>query len=160
MKDINVVVPEFEYRYVKAKKSRKSGRPRYWTVNGQSLYNATLHFQLRGKITDYYHRYLSKYIKKQISNEQIQALNGIVFPESQIKLAISVDIYEVRRPKMPDASNLWLWLKWFEDALQECGVIPDDDPNYVIQSGPTRYHWVDSQEERKLVFTLRLTNVC
>ena len=159
MKDINVIVPKFEYRYVVAKKSRKSGKPRYWTVNGQALYNATLHFRLRAKVTKHYHKYLSRFIKNQISKEQIVALSNSVHPGSLTKLAISVEIYEVRRPKMPDTSNLWLWLKWFEDALQECDVIPDDDPHHVIQSGPTRYYWVNSEDERKLVFHLRLTDV-
>ena len=159
MKDIIVIVSDFEYRFVVAKKSRKSGRPRHWTINGQGLYSATLHYQLRSKLTDYYHRYLSKYIKEQITNEQIQELNSLVFVGSQFKLSTSVDIYDQRRGKMPDVGNLWLWLKWFEDALQESGVIPDDNPDYIIESGRTRYHFVDNQDDRKLVFTLKLTDI-
>lgn len=159
MKDIHVIVPNFEYRYVVAKKSRKSGRTRYWTVNGQGLYNATLHFRLRSKITEYYHKYLSKHIKRQISKEQIIELNNQIFVGSSHKLSISLDIYDIRRGKMPDVSNLWLWTKWFEDALQESKIIPDDDPDYVQESGRTRYHFIDNQEDRKLVFNLKLIDV-
>jgi hypothetical protein len=60
---------------------------------------------------------------------------------------------------MPDVSNLWLWTKWFEDALQESKIIPDDNPDYVQESGRTRYHFVDNEEDRKLVFTLKLIKI-
>jgi len=46
-------------------------------------------------------------------------------------------------------------MKWFEDALQESGVIPDDDPDYIIESGRKRYHFVDSEDKRKLVFHIK-----
>ena len=46
--------------------------------------------------------------------------------------------------------------KFFEDALQECGVIPDDSPKYVIESGRKRYHWVSTETERKLVFNIEV----
>ena len=156
---IFVIVPEFEYRYVVAKKSRKSGRVRYWTVNGQSLYNATLHYRLRSKLTEYYHEYLAKYIKQQISKKDIIELSNHVFPGSRLKLSVSLDIYDQRRGKMPDVSNLWLWTKWFEDALQQSGIIPDDNPDYIAESGRTRYHFVDNKEERRLNFHLRLIEV-
>lgn len=159
MKDIIVSVPNFQYRYVVAKKSKKSGRMRYWTVNGQGLYNATLHYRLRSKVTKYYHKYLSRYIKKQISTKQIAELNNLVFPDSSQKLSVSLDIYDVRRGSMPDVSNLWLWIKWFEDALQESQIIPDDNSDYVHESGRIRYHFVDNQDDRKLVFTLRLIKI-
>jgi len=60
---------------------------------------------------------------------------------------------------MPDIRNMWLWGKWFEDALQDCGIIIDDNPDYVIESGRTRYFWVDTVEERKLVFQIYFINI-
>lgn len=151
---ISVIVPKHEDRYRKAKKSKKTGKPTYWIVNGQGLYNATLHYRLRGAITKYFHKYLSRYIKDQITEEDVRALE-LAFKNHMV-IGVSVDIYEVKRGKMPDIRNMWLWGKWFEDALQECGVIPDDNPNYVIESGPTRYRWVDNVDERKLVFHIYL----
>jgi hypothetical protein len=159
MKEISVIILEHEDKYRVAKKSKKSGKPRYWTINGQGLYNATLHFRLRGTITKYFHKYLSKYIREQIIAEEIQTINLLVHPKSFIKLGISVDIYEVRRGKMPDVGNMWLWCKWFEDALQDCGVIPDDNPDYVIESGRKRYFWVDTAQARKLVFRIYFINI-
>lgn len=156
---ISVTITKYEHRFVVAKASRKTGRPRYWTVNGQGLYNATLHFRLRGKITQYFHAYLSKYIKQQISKKDIRRINSLVYKGSKHKLSVSVDIYEIRRGKIPDVGNMWLWLKWFEDALQESGIIEDDNPDYVIESGRTRYHWVESEGERQLLFNIEIVNV-
>lgn len=158
MRILSVTIPQHESRYVVAKKSKKSGKPRYWTVNGQGLYNATLHFRLRSKITAYFHKYLSGYIKTQISKRDIARINQWVYKDSNHKLSISLDIYEIRRGKMPDIGNMWLWIKWFEDALQETGVIPDDNPDFVIESGRKRYHFVDSEKDRKLVFNISLIN--
>jgi hypothetical protein len=156
IRTLYVTVPEFEARYQIAKKSKKSGRPRFWTVNGQGLYNATLYWRARSAITNYFHNYLTKYISKQISKTDIKYINDYVFPGSVDKLSISLDIYEIKRGKMPDVGNLWLWTKWFEDALQLSGIIPDDNPDYVIESGRTRYHFVDDPEKRVLVFTIRI----
>ena len=61
-----------------AKKSRKTGKPRYWTVNGQSLYNASLHFTLRSKVTNHFHDYLSGYINRQITTSDKLALNRYI----------------------------------------------------------------------------------
>ena len=155
---ILLIIPNFENKYIVANKSRKSGRTRYWTVNGQGLYNATLHYRLRGTITKYFHKYLIKYIKQQITKEHIEIINKFVYKNSDHKLSISVDIYEVRRGKIPDIGNMWLWTKWFEDALQEAGVIQDDNPDYVIESGRKRYHWVENENERKLVFNIEIFN--
>ena len=108
-----------------------------------------MHHAVRSKVTKYYHKYLSKYIKEQISKEQILLIRSHL-------VSTSVDIYEIKKGKLPDASNLWIWIKWFEDALQECGVLEDDDPNNVIKSGGQHYHWVDNEENRALVFNIQL----
>ena len=118
-----------------------------------------MHYRLRGKVTKYFHKKLSKYIKDQVSEVDIQTIDAHVYVGSNVKLGVSVDIYEVRRGKMPDIGNMWLWTKWFEDALQECGVIIDDNPDYVIESGKKRYYWVDTAEERKLVFHVYFINI-
>lgn len=153
---IVVVVPEFQGKYMIAKKSRKTGKPRMWTVNGQSIYNATMNFMVRAKMTRYFHNYLSKYIKEQINSVQINHIRDNVGPGKPHKLAISLDVYEIRRNKIPDIGNLWIWIKWFEDALQHCGIIPDDNPDYIIESGRKRYHWVETDEKRKLVFIITI----
>jgi hypothetical protein len=157
MKILSVTIPRHENKFVISKRSKKSGKPRRWTVNGQGLYNATMHYTVRSRVTKYFHTYLSGYIKTQISKKNVEELNLMVYKGSQTKLAISLDIYEIRKHKMPDIGNMWIWIKWFEDALQETGIIPDDNPDYVIESGRKRYHFVDNENERKLVFHISLT---
>ena len=153
-----VIIPKFESKYCISKKSRKSGNPRYWIINGQGLYNATLHYRQRGLMTKYFHKYLSKHIKSQICKGEIEQINKIVYKGSDTKLSVSLDIYEVRRKTMPDIGNMWLWTKWFEDALQECGIIPDDNPDYITESGRTCYNWVENEEDRKLIFHIDFIN--
>lgn len=154
-----IIIPNFEKRYLISKKSRKSGRPRYWTINGQGLYNATLHYTVRSKITNYYHRYLSRYIKQQISKEDIREINRMVYPDSSHKLSIALEIYEVKKGNMPDVGNMWLWIKWFEDSLQDSGIIPDDNLDYVRESGRIRYHFVNDPDDRKLVFIVKIIKI-
>lgn len=129
------------------KNSVKAGKPNIWILNGQDLYNAALNWRLRKSVAKYYHNYFSEYIREQ--------LNPIEIPEGK-HLSISCDIYEIKRGNMPDVSNMWLLEKFFEDALQECGIIPDDSPDYVKESGRKRYRWVTKPEKRKLVFFIKI----
>lgn len=132
------------------KNSKKAGTPNIWVLNGQDLYNGTLHPLVRSKMAKYYHAYFSKYIKEQLKPTKFK--DGYA-------LSISVDIYEVRRGTMPDVSNMWPLEKFFEDALQDCGIIPDDNPTYVIESGRKQYHWVENEDDRMLIFNLELIKV-
>lgn len=130
----------------------KAGKPNTWRINGQDLYSAVLNWRMRKKVAKLYHEYFSSFIRQQ--------LKPIEFTEDMIGkygLSISCDIYEIKQFPIPDVSNMWLLEKFFEDALQECGIIPDDNPNYVIESGRKRYFWVNTPEERKLVF--KITNL-
>lgn len=128
------------------KNTKKAGTPNTWTLNGQDLYNAVMHHTVRTKMAKYYHGYFTKFIREQLPSK-IPVIMGY-------KFGVSCDIYEIKRGQMPDVSNMWLLEKFFEDALQETGRIPDDNPDYVIESGRKRYHWVEEESERKLVFTI------
>ena len=125
----------------------KAGTPNLWILNGQALYSAVLNWRQRKSVAEYFHAYFTTYIKVQLS--------PIILNEGEY-LSISCDIYEVQRGNMPDVSNMWLLEKFFEDALQECGIIPDDGPKYVIESGRKRYHWVNTAEERNLIFKIEV----
>jgi hypothetical protein len=191
-----VVIPEWEYYYVKAKKtapkywlykdkdklpkkysdivsnipimsgnklycgdgqgnrflknSKKAGDENIWVLNGQALYSAVLNWRLRKTIAEYYHDYFGKYI--------VEQLQPIEIPDNTF-LSISVDIYEIKRGHIPDVSNMWLLEKFFEDALIEKNIIPDDNPDYVIESGRKRYHWVTDPKDRKLIFNINYINL-
>lgn len=128
------------------KNTKKAGTPNTWTLNGQDLYNAVMHHTVRTKMAKYYHKYFAGFIEKQLPSK-VPVIAGH-------KMGVSCDIYEIRRGQMPDISNMWLLEKLFEDALQETGRIPDDNPDYIIESGRKRYHWVEEENERQLIFTI------
>jgi len=129
------------------KNTKSVGKPNLWILNGQDLYNGNLDWRMRKKVAGFFHEYFSKYIKKQIK--------PIKLLENEL-LSVSCDIYEVKRRNMPDVSNMWLLEKFFEDSLQDCGIIADDDPDHVIESGRKQYHWVSDPKDRKLVFTIKI----
>jgi len=126
----------------------KVGKPNLWMVNGQDLYNGILNRFTRCNIANDFHHYFGKYIGEQL-------LPIPCGDEVGMYLSISCDIYEIKRKHIPDTSNMWPLEKFFEDALQEQGIIPDDSPDYVTESGRKRYHWVKTEGERKLVFTIK-----
>ena len=150
-------IPNHPYRYQISKKTRKTGKPRYWTINGQGLYNGTMHYRVRSKLTKHFHKYFVDHIKQNMSGQIADFIKQYVGPDKG-KLSVSLAIFEMHKKRLPDIGNMWIWTKWFEDALQEAGVIPDDNSDYIIESGRTRYIWVDKEEDRKLVFFFYLTN--
>lgn len=127
------------------KNTKKVGTENIWVLNGNALYSGILHHTMRKKVAGYYHAYFSRYIQEQLKPIKL---------EIGKYLSISCDIYEIPRGNMPDVSNMWLLEKFFEDALQECGIIVDDGPSIVLESGRKRYHWVDKEKDRKLVFNI------
>jgi len=136
------------------KNPKKAGTPNTWRINGQDLYNAAMDWRKRKTMAQFYHDYFLKFIKEQAV--------PIKFTERMVGeygLSISCDIYEVKQFPIPDVSNMWLLEKFFEDALVLAGIIPDDNPNYVIESGRKRYHWVETQEERKLIFNINTLKI-
>lgn len=129
------------------KNPNKQGKPNLWIINGQDLYSAKMNWRLRKTVTAYFHEYFMAFILNQMGT--------IIVPEGHY-LSVRCDIYEVPRGNMPDISNMWPLIKWFEDALQEAGKLEEDSPDIVRESGTLKYHWVNTPEERKLVFKITL----
>jgi len=130
------------------KNTKKVGTPNKWILNGQDLYNGKLHHTQRSKMVTYFHDYFGKFI--------IEQLPEPIVPPEGYTLSVSCEIYEIRRTHIPDASNMWILEKIFEDALQICNIIASDAPDIVRESGRKRYNWVKTPEERKLVFIIAL----
>lgn len=130
------------------KNPNKEGKPNLWIINGQDLYSAKMNWRLRKTVTQYFHEYFIKSIIDSLTH-------SITIPKDRY-LSIKCDIYEIERGNMPDISNMWPLIKWFEDSLKICKVIPDDGPKYVRESGTLKYHFVESEKDRKLIFTIKL----
>lgn len=129
------------------KNTKKAGKPNIWILNGQCLYNAVIDWRLRKRIAIFYHEYFSDFIKQQISKIDI--------PEGY-SVSTECDIYEIKRGHIPDVDNMWLLEKFFNDSLHLSGIIPDDNPDIMLQSGRKKYYWVNNESERKLIFTITL----
>lgn len=128
------------------KNTKSVGNPKWWVVNGQDLYNGNLHPQVRSKLTSHYHNYLKAHILQQIP--LMNTAKGDLY-------TISCEIYEAIRPQSPDPSNLWPWIKWFEDCLQELDLIPNDNRKSIHSTGTiTVYNVLDPAEER-IVFNIK-----
>ena len=122
-----------------------AGTPKFWTINGQRMYDGTLHYTARSKITRWMHEYLSQFIED--------------FPEIKLQqgeyLRIWVDMYKPLTIQNWDCDNQWPWTKWFLDTLVEHKKIPDDSISVVRSSGQITY--IES-DQRKLVFNIQIIN--
>lgn len=133
------------------KNTKSVGKPKYWVLNGQELYSGNLHRRSRAALTYKYHEYLTPYIKEAFKEP-------IVLEEGEY-VEIKVRIYEHLRPAMPDASNLWLWVKWFEDSLQEAGILPDDSRKYVKSSGGIELYEPKLGDNEKIQFIVSIKDI-
>ena len=120
-----------------------AGTPKYWTINGQRMYDGTLHYTARSKITRWMHEYLKQYIEE---------LPVIKLQKGEF-LRVWVDMYKPLQVQNWDCDNQWPWTKWFLDTCVELGKIPDDSVQIVRSSGQVTYI---PSDERKLVFNITI----
>lgn len=122
---------------------RAAGTPRLWKINGQALYSGNLHPLARKKITPYMKAYLGEHLSR-------------VQPILKFPIQIRAIRHELPGTKRWDIDNQnWIWMKWFQDALVDKGIIPDDNVEYIRRTGDTEVIFVDSEEDRKLTFIIQ-----
>jgi hypothetical protein len=143
--ELQVVIPDFITKLLVSKKSKKTGKPRYWTINGQSLYSGVMNHHLRSKLMKELKAYLSGFIKA----------SNIEVPEEWYgHIKISLEIHQQKKGPKWDCDNKWIWHKAFQDALVLCSIIPDDNIDYVISGGETRFVEIEDNNNKKLVFKI------
>jgi hypothetical protein len=120
-----------------------AGKPKYWTINGQRIYDGSLHYTARSKVAKWMHKYLGEYIDQ---------IPKIVIPEG-CYLRIWIDMYKPADRLNWDCDNQWPWTKWFLDTLVEKGKIPEDSVEFVRSSGQITYI---PSDEKKLVFNIQI----
>tara|TARA_Y100001973_G_C5209092_1_gene343986 strand:+ start:11415 stop:11996 length:582 start_codon:yes stop_codon:yes gene_type:complete len=120
-----------------------AGTPRYWVINGQRIYDGTLHYAVRAKVARWVHEYLKEYI---------EPLPEINIPDGH-HIRVWVDMYKEHTDSRWDVDNQWLWTKWFLDTLVDLGKIPDDSVEYIRSAGQITFI---PSNERKLVFNIQL----
>ena len=127
------------------KNSKTAGKASKWNFNGQGF--CALHWRIKEELTAYYKRYFSGYIVQQL--EEINNMDDKY-------VIISCDIFEKEHANLPDIDNMWLLEKFFIDTLHENDIIPDDKYPYVQGAGAKSMYIVDKEEDRKLIFKIRV----
>lgn len=115
---------------------RTAGKPRYWVVNFQQIWNQSITKQDRagkvGKLKDI----LEPYIKK-------------IKPIKTFPVEISITMFDTQCPV--DVSNRGaIYTKVIEDLLVTNGKLPDDNIDYVNCSGRTKFIKVENVEEKRM----------
>jgi hypothetical protein len=121
-----------------------AGKPKFWTINGQRIYDGSLNYHVRAFVARWVHSYLKPYIEE---------LPTFKLKEGEY-LRVWIDLYKPGENQNWDCDNLWPWTKWFMDTLVECGKVPDDSIEFVRSCGQISY--VESVDERKLVFNIQI----
>lgn len=68
---------------------------------------------------------------------------------------IECSFYDVPGRADWDLDNKWIYCKVFQDLLVQDGKLPDDNIKYVSKAAAMEFYPVESEAERKLVFTIK-----
>lgn len=113
-----------------------AGKPRYWVVNFQDIWNQKLSKQSRAVKIDKLKHVLRPYIKT--------VPKIVSFP-----LRLEIYIYDIECPV--DVSNKGaIYTKVVEDLLVNENVIPDDSAEYINCSGKVKFVKIDDSKDRKM----------
>lgn len=114
------------------KNSSVAGTPNDEIINGQKFYNGDYHPQVRSKIMDAIHEYMIPFLEgitPLASNSYPLVINGFMYDKGESCEISKGKIWDVGNRQNP-------YNKAFEDMLQKCGVIKQDDFKHIV--GPPR----------------------
>lgn len=120
------------------------GKPRYWRVNGQDIYNQKVKTFQRNNYIGMLHNYFSNLFEKEFENIRIKK-----FP---LNLSIIFYVKDMQDHNI-DNDNKWIWEKVIQDTLVESKILPDDNPRIICQN-TKRTVLVDHEEDVKLIIKL------
>ena len=131
---------------------KRVGKPRYYLINGQDIYNGKLNHHSRGFIMDKIKECYLPYVKD-------------ISPINEYPIRIDVEIHDTIK-NFYDRSKEGLGQRWdvdnyafpymkaFPDLLYKLGKIKDDDRLHITQPPIPRFVPIDNHKKRKLVFIL------
>lgn len=116
---------------------RTAGKPRYWVVNFQEIWNNALTKQRRAGLTGKLKDILRPYIRS------IRAI------KTGYPLAIEIVLYDTQFPV--DVSNKGvIYTKIIEDLLVSENKLPDDSIRYINSSGKTTCLFIDDVKKKRM----------
>lgn len=132
---------------------RTVGKPKYWVVNVQDLYNGVIKPQMRAGLMLKIKEHMRPYIIK--SGIKIRSFNifekFISYFVNINYLRIELFIYSEFMPVDCDNKGFLLH-KNFQDLLKEQGIIPDDCSKYIRDS--SRTIWVPTIGKETMEFVI------
>ena len=136
-----ILVDDFGYPIIK--NPIAAGTPKYAKINTQVIYRGNGHFT-RSKMVHEMKEFFRDYICG------IPPIDPKNFP-----LEIELQIHCPKGKGDFDVDNMsGIYTKTIHDCLVDCGLIPDDNINYIMKT-ESQYLPVKTDEERKLVIILR-----
>lgn len=117
-----------------------AGKPRYWVVNFQDIWNGNMAKQARANIIGKLKDIIVPHIVP-------------ILPLKSFPIELSIVIYDIVCPV--DISNRGaVYTKVIEDLLVSEGKIPDDKIDYINCSGSCRFEFVKDVKDKRMVISL------
>lgn len=124
------------------KNSRTAGKPRYWNVNFQSIWNGAMHQHARANISNK----LSDMVRPSLDKCPVI---------TQFPLRIELVICDILSKQDIDNKGV-VYHKVFADTLKKLGKIPDDSVEYINDTGRTIFIKVDNTEDIGMYYNIYL----
>lgn len=116
-----------------------AGKPRYWVVNFQDIWNQNLTKQDRAMKIDKLKSFLRPYIQS-------------ISPITQFPVEIGIMMYDTQCPV--DVSNRGaIYTKVIEDLLVKEGKLPDDSIDYV-NAGRVKFISISDVKDKKMIIKI------
>lgn len=130
------------------KNPRSAGKPSYQNLSGNA-FTSGMNWRVRSTVVHELKNYALPYIDAAVK------AHPCVIP-IQIKVQPKVHFFRTF-PKSGnewDNSNMWFYYKYFEDAMVDYGLLIDDSVTYIEDDLGRYNHWINDNEERKIVIEL------
>lgn len=139
--------------------NRKYGRPDFWKINSQGIYNSSISRFKRAIVIDNIHKYLISELEQQ----EFPKLSGAVILKLDIFIPINYsDVRLLKQttiswkkaspgyvPRNDEDNVTYIWTKCIKDCLTKLGVWPDDSLAYC-RGVNSMIHFIDELEDRKI----------
>lgn len=140
--------------------SSKVGKPKFTKINGQSMYNGSWGDFTKGKVVDTIKSYFAASLEGQRIPKLKQfpiGITGVFYAPRNYGL-IKMLNGQINLPKSQVANwdienQSMIWSKCFNDFIQDLGLIPNDNIDYVIEAGGLSFS-EEAWENRKITFHL------
>lgn len=147
---------DWETKQYVVKNSVVASRPRFMSIAGNKIMR--MHPQIQDRIVStlmsFFIEKLGRYVRTDIvDGEKVDVYEPLlIIPRFPIRL--NIELHTFPRAGNWDLSNLWIYNKCFEDAMQIAGVLPNDHIGYITLPGAPDFFPISREADRKMVFII------